>query len=112
MRNLEFYSLVIEVTKRCNMNCRHCLRGNAQDKDMDFHTILPLLERTRAVSTLSFTGGEPTLNVKIMEEILDYCKSHDTIDSSEIAFELRLESYEVNEILEELKNENMIDDWE
>ena len=46
------------------------------------------------------------------EEILDYCKSHDTIDSSEIAFELRLESYEVNEILEELKNENMIDDWE
>jgi hypothetical protein len=46
------------------------------------------------------------------EEILDYCKSHDTIDSSEIAFELRLESYEVNEILEELKNENIIDDWE
>ena len=25
---------VIEVTRRCNMQCRHCLRGDAQNVDI------------------------------------------------------------------------------
>ena len=27
--------LVVEGTRRCNMKCPHCLRGNAQGADMD-----------------------------------------------------------------------------
>jgi len=30
-------NLMIEVTRRCNMCCDHCLRGDAQDLDLDIH---------------------------------------------------------------------------
>lgn len=46
------------------------------------------------------------------EEIIDYCKTHDVIDYFEIGYDLRLESDEVIEILEELKEEKIIMDWE
>lgn len=29
-------SLVVEITRRCNMKCPHCLRGNAQRVDIGF----------------------------------------------------------------------------
>ena len=37
---MEIYveSLVIEVTRRCNMRCEHCLRGDAQNLDISTAT--------------------------------------------------------------------------
>jgi sulfatase maturation enzyme AslB (radical SAM superfamily) len=55
--------LIIEITRRCNIQCMHCLRGPAQNKDIDNKTIDKILEGIRSISCVTFTGGEPSLAV-------------------------------------------------
>lgn len=71
MRKLIFDFISIEVTRRCNLNCRHCLRGDAQEVDIDFAVIDALVEQSAQIYTLTFTGGEPTLNVPAIAHTLD-----------------------------------------
>lgn len=53
--------LVLEVTRRCNMLCPHCLRGDAQDTAMSPETIDILLSQVSGIGVLTITGGEPLL---------------------------------------------------
>jgi Predicted Fe-S oxidoreductases len=79
-RNMnKFYAkyLNIEVTRRCNMKCKHCLRGDAQDVDIDFRYIDNLLKHFQSVQYLGITGGEPSMNPKAIAYILDTCKKYD-----------------------------------
>lgn len=69
-------SLVIEVTRRCNMACEHCLRGCSQNVDMPFETIDKIFEGVDEVYNLTFSGGEPFLNIDVIEYILKYVKEH------------------------------------
>lgn len=55
-------NLCLEVTRRCNMGCVHCLRGNAEDLDMSRETIDQVLEQVDMIGQVTFTGGEPSLN--------------------------------------------------
>lgn len=71
-----FNELCLEITRKCNMKCAHCLRGEAENINMTMKTIEPLLSRTMQINTLAFTGGEPTLNIPLMKKVLDYCKIH------------------------------------
>ena len=71
---LQFYDLAVEITRRCNMSCAHCLRGDAQNMDMSFEMFKKLLDITEGIDTLSFTGGEPALNIPFMEKTLEYVK--------------------------------------
>jgi hypothetical protein len=59
--------LVLEVTRRCNMACEHCLRGDAQALDLDTRVIDKLFEQVTSISCVTFTGGEPSLNVKAIQ---------------------------------------------
>lgn len=76
MRKLIFDYVSIEITRRCNLKCRHCLRGDAQDVDIDLRTIDALVEQTAKIYNLSFTGGEPTLNVSAIAYTLDALRGH------------------------------------
>lgn len=71
MRKLIFDTISIEITRRCNLNCRHCLRGDAQAVDIEPATVDSLMEQTARIYNLSFTGGEPTLNVPAMVHTLN-----------------------------------------
>ena len=71
---IEYGNLVIEVTRRCNMACAHCLRGDAQDIDIDDAIIAKTLEHAVSIDCLTFTGGEPSLNVPAMRRTLDLMK--------------------------------------
>jgi len=66
---LNIDNLAIEVTRKCNMNCEHCLRGAAQRKNISNNHIYKLLQIVDNVSTLTITGGEPTLNMEALEQI-------------------------------------------
>lgn len=56
-------TLIIEVTRRCNMCCRHCLRGESQNLDMSRETIKEIISKLDGFDSVIFTGGEPTLNL-------------------------------------------------
>lgn len=73
-KKLYIENLILEVTRKCNMSCAHCMRGNAEELDLSFSTIQPLLDRLDGIGTITFTGGEPTLHIPVMKEILNYCR--------------------------------------
>ena len=60
---------VIEVTRKCNLKCQHCLRGNAQRKNIPNNYIYKFLQLIDSIHSLTITGGEPTLNMEGLEQI-------------------------------------------
>ena len=61
--------LAIEVTRRCNMKCNHCLRGDAQNLDISTAVLSGIAKHIHPASVI-FTGGEPSLNVPAIKRYL------------------------------------------
>lgn len=55
------YDLVIEVTRRCNASCAHCLRGPSEEKDIPMEWVVELFRNVEGIGTLTFSGGEPSI---------------------------------------------------
>lgn len=66
--------LGVEVTRRCNMQCEHCLRGEQENKDIDMAHVETLLSTVDGIGSIVFTGGEPSLNVPAIAKTLELCK--------------------------------------
>ncbi len=64
-------SILIELTNRCNLSCKHCLDGRhgGEGGDLKMEIIEKILQSARAhgFDDLSFTGGEPTLHPRFIE---------------------------------------------
>lgn len=75
MYTMYINDLVIETTRRCNMNCGHCLRGNAQNKHMKDEYLYEFLKQVDYVGSVAFSGGEPTLpsGMKVIERFMEIC---------------------------------------
>jgi organic radical activating enzyme len=70
--------LTIEITRKCNFTCGHCLRGDAQNSDFDIKYLKNFLSVTDVteIETISFTGGEPFLNPKGIIEVIELLKKN------------------------------------
>ena len=75
---LTINNLIIETTRRCNMQCEHCLRGDAENCDMPVKYIDKLLEQVGEIYNVTFSGGEPSLATNIIEYFLNKCKENNT----------------------------------
>ena len=55
--------LVLEITRRCNIQCAHCLRGPAQRVDISDHILFKVVYHWpfSSFGIVTFTGGEPSL---------------------------------------------------
>jgi organic radical activating enzyme len=71
---MDISNLIIEVTRKCNMECPHCLRGDMQNKDMNNKYIDTLLEQVHSIRNVTFSGGEPSLNVECINYFLQKAK--------------------------------------
>jgi len=69
-------SLVIEVTRKCNLKCSHCLRGDAQNIDIDEKHIGILFSKLDYINLLTISGGEPSLVPKKINKIVSLAKKH------------------------------------
>jgi hypothetical protein len=54
-------TLVIEVTRRCNLQCAHCLRGEPQNKSIPIKYVREFFNKVDYINILTISGGEPTL---------------------------------------------------
>jgi hypothetical protein len=72
---MELYNLVVEVTRRCNMLCGHCLRGKRQNKSMSRVHLHNFLRNLNYISSVTFTGGEPTLpsGITAVYDFMEIC---------------------------------------
>lgn len=70
-------NVVIEITRRCNMCCAHCLRGDAENVDIQERYIdafLDSFEKGACISYIVFSGGEISLNIPAIRYILKAVK--------------------------------------
>lgn len=68
-------NLILEITRRCNMRCPHCLRGDAENIDMSPDVMKRTLDVFSDISEITFSGGEPSLNVNLIRQTLDELKT-------------------------------------
>lgn len=73
---IKFNNLMLEVTRRCNMQCSHCMRGEEQDTSMSSESIKKIFSQTKSIKHLTITGGEPSLVPDIIEWIAYYAKNY------------------------------------
>ncbi len=66
-------SIQFELTRRCNQECMHCCRGKSQNVDLTKEIVDNFFEKNdiNMIHYLMFSGGEPTLNGKMLEYIVD-----------------------------------------
>ena len=65
-------NLILEVGRKCNMNCPHCLRGNAEDVTLCFDDAKKAIDEVDSIGQITFTGGEPFLYPDLILNIIDY----------------------------------------
>lgn len=60
------------------MQCLHCLRGAPQNKSMKRETLRLFLSQINYISSVTFTGGEPTLpsGIKAMRDFMEICNHY------------------------------------
>lgn len=78
MKNkMTIHTAIIEITRRCNMKCEHCLRGDAENCDINQKDIDSFMEKVSYISSLTITGGEPSLKPKTIRYIIQSAKKHE-----------------------------------
>lgn len=71
MSKLYIQNLGLITTERCNLKCRHCMRGNATSKDMT-DEVIQKLGQIDSIGNLTICGGEPTLALPTLEKVLTF----------------------------------------
>ncbi len=68
-----FLELGLEITRACQLSCKHCLKGEAQSEFMNRQTMENIFSHTLGVRTLSLLSGETSLatkQIKMLNESL------------------------------------------
>lgn len=87
MRIYAANSVFIEVTRRCNMCCAHCLRGDAESIDIQekyIDAFLDSFEKGAYISSLTFTGGEISLNIPAIRYLFLWCQYNERVGAQGI----------------------------
>ncbi len=66
---IRFKNLMLEVTRKCNMQCAHCMRGEQEDSSLSSNTIEKIFSQTSKIKHLTLTGGEPSLEPDVIDWI-------------------------------------------
>lgn len=64
--------LILEVGRKCNLKCDHCLRGDAENVTMPIEVAKLAIDQFDYISSITFTGGEPALYGKEISDIVEY----------------------------------------
>lgn len=71
MVKLPYANLMLEITRKCNLECAHCMRGEAQNIDMPDKILETVFNQVEQIYHLSLTGGEPFLAPQTIEKMVD-----------------------------------------
>ena len=72
MKKVYIENLAFITTERCNLDCKHCLRGEKCNRDISDEVIEKTLDEVGIVINVSICGGEPTLKMDRIEKIITY----------------------------------------
>lgn len=66
--------LGIELTQRCNLDCRHCFRGESCNLNISKEILEKIFDEVKFVGTLDLSGGEVFLAYEQLKLLLDIAK--------------------------------------
>lgn len=68
---MQLQTLVIELTSKCNLRCKHCYIGDTKNHDLPIEIINNVVEQAKqlGVEKIILTGGEPFLRDDLVEII-------------------------------------------
>ncbi len=69
MKQAYLQNLGMIVTEKCNLNCKHCMRGDKTCKSMSDDVIKATLDNIYGMSNLAICGGEPTMACDVIEKL-------------------------------------------
>lgn len=74
-----YVNIYVKLRNKCNANCKFCeFRGDKESFDLDkLRLILSELRKKVIINKVSFTGGEPTLDLALLEKALSITKNID-----------------------------------
>ena len=70
MQKINIDYLYLEITRRCNLECAHCLRGKSEFKDISDEILKNIFSDISSIQELVLGGGEPLLVPNIIEKII------------------------------------------
>jgi len=73
---IQISDLVLEVTRKCNLQCAHCLRGKAQRMSMSNAVLFKAMGSIESIGTLTLAGGEPSLAPEVLEYLFENLYMH------------------------------------
>lgn len=76
---MNYKTLAIMVTNKCDISCGMCCEGHINNSDMPSSKILNFLmtlDEGTPIENIAITGGEPFLKIGLMEEIIKISKKH------------------------------------
>lgn len=73
---IQISNLALEVTRKCQLQCAHCLRGDAQRMTMSNEVLYRALQSIDSIGFLTLTGGEPSLAPEVLEFLLENLYMH------------------------------------
>ena len=74
MEKVSLREVTLEIGRKCNLKCRHCMKGESQDVAMSNEVMDALLNNVYFIDEFIFGGGEPLLYIERMEALLRKCK--------------------------------------
>lgn len=77
------FSLDLELTKSCNLNCEYCFVTDKKQQYLDFQEAIARIncakDRAKLLNqksiNIDFTGGEPLLAFDLIKDIIEYCNN-------------------------------------
>src|SRR5262245_54945662 len=81
---LDVRSLEVVLTAACNMRCAYCYQNAKQARSMEWDTLKPALDlvlrSTSRKLDVRFIGGEPLLELPLVERAVAYVKERASAD--------------------------------
>jgi len=74
---MKICELIVSTTRKCNMTpiCHMCIRGDPQNVDIDDRIFPQVFEEVKWIRRLYFAGGEPTMNVRVLRQVVGLMES-------------------------------------
>ena len=103
MKRLNIRTLLLELTRECNLSCAHCFRGESENKYMNPDFLNKIFKNTARINTLLLTGGEPLLAINQLRRLREIIMSDRTnISDITIVTNGTILTDEIIEILKDL----------
>lgn len=76
---LYIQELSLEITQRCNLDCRHCLKGDARNVCMSEEILDAVFSQIPIIGGIFLSGGEPFLAPHVIKMLIDKIKKYKVI---------------------------------